>query len=169
MLTKYVPKEGSTPAKATPAKACFVYGDGENGNPISTYASNSPFPSSVETFISGLLPLTNVTIAASSLITGKADATSSSFPTTGVTGSTSVGSQTTAKADTTTTSSQAIAKAATTSPSPLITSAPTSTTAQSSTTAQPITSSQKSAADGAWPMAAKVSIPEILCCPLLHS
>ena len=61
-LTKSGAREGSTPAKATPAKAYFIYGDGENGSPISTYASNLPFPSSTETFVS-----------ASSLISGQAD------------------------------------------------------------------------------------------------
>lgn len=166
-MTKYGAKGGSTPAKATPAKACFVYGDGENGSPISTYASNSPFPSSVENFISGLLPLTNVTIATSSLLTGQAETTSSSaFPATGATGSTtSVLSQTTAKADTTTTktnpSSQAVGKAASISPSPLIitTSAPISLNAQSSTTPRPITSAQKSAVEGTRPPIAVKVIP----------
>ena len=139
-MTRYCAKEGSTLAKATPAKACFVfvYGDGENGSLISTYASNSPFASSVETLISGLLQLTKVTIAASSLMSGQAEATSSSFPTTGVTGSTSVFSQTTAKADTTMTTTtlslQAVGKSGAISPSPLLitTSSPTSVTAQSS-------------------------------------
>ena len=145
-----LPKEGPTPAKATPAKACFVYGDDGNGSPTSSYASASPFPSSVASFISGLLPLTNITIAATSLITGKADATSSSVPTAQATGSTSVSSQTNAKATATTVSSQTTGKAATVSSSPSTTSTPTSTASQS------VAASQKSFAKGIWPMVAKV-------------
>ena len=152
MLTSCTLKEGTTPAEATPAKACFVYGDDGNGNPTSTYVSDSPFPSSVASFISGLLPLTNVSVAASSLINGSAGATPSSFPTTGMPGSTSLSSQATAKA------------AAMTSTSSTITSAPTSTTGrpsntgQTTTTSQPVASSQKSAAEGTWSMIGNVSI-----------
>lgn len=162
MLTSCTPKEGTTPAKATPAKACFVYGDDGNGNPTSTYVSDSPFPSSVASFISGLLPLTNVSVAASSLVTGKAGATPSSFPITGMPGSPSLSPQATAKAGTTNTPSQTTGAAAITSTS--ITSAPTSTTGQSSNTgqtttkSQPVASSQKSAAEGTWSMVANVSI-----------
>ena len=164
MLTSCTPKEGTTPAKATPAKACFVYGDDGNGNPTSTYVSDSPFPSSVASFISGLLPLTNVSVAASSLITGKARATPSSFPITGVPGSTSLSSPTTAKAGMTNIPSQTTGAAAMTSTSSSITSAPTSTTGRSSntgqttTTSQPVASSQKSASEGTWSMVANVSI-----------
>ena len=147
----YVPQEGTTPAQATPAKDCFVYGEDKSGNPTSTYASALPFPSSVEAFISGLLPLTNVTIAASSLNTGKAGATSLSFPMTGVTGNTTESSQTTANADTTTASSQTLTgKTATTSTSPPITST------SPSSTGQPSTSSQKSAGERIWPTLTKV-------------
>ena len=158
MLTSRTPKAGTTPAKATPAKACFVYGDDGNGNPTSSYASDSPFPSSVASFVSGLLPLTNVTVAASSLITGKAGATPSSFPTTGIPGSTSLSSQAAAKAGTTSTPSQTTGAAAITSTSSTTTSAPTSTTGQTTTTSQPVASSQKSAAEGTWSMFANVSI-----------
>ncbi len=164
MLTSCTPKEGTTPAKATPANACFVYGDDGNGNPTSTYVSDSPFPSSVASFISGLLPLTNVSVAASSLITGKAGATPSSFPTTGTAGSPSLSSQATAKAGTTNIPSQTTGAATTTSTSSTVTSAPTSTTGRSSntgqttTTSQPVASSQKSAAEGTWSMVANVSI-----------
>ncbi len=164
MLTSCTPKGGTTPAKATPAKACFVYGDDGKGNPTSTYASDSPFPSSVASFISGLLPLSNVSVAASSLISGGAGATHSSFPTTGTPGSASVSSQATAKAGTTNTPSQTTGAAAMTSTSSTITSAPTSTTGRSSnagqttTTSQPAASSQKSAAGVTWSMVANVSI-----------
>ena len=164
MLTNCTPKEGTTPAKSTPAKACFVYGDDGNGNPTSTYVSDSPFPSSVASFISGLLPLTNVSVAASSLIIGKAGATPSSFPITGMPGSTSLSSQATAKVGITNTPSQTTGAAAMTSASSTITSAPTSTSGQSSntgqtiTTSQPVASSQKSAAEGTWSMVANVSI-----------
>lgn len=164
MLTSCTPKEGTTPAEATPAKACFVYGDDGNGNPTSTYLSDSPFPSSVASFISGLLPLTNVSVAASSLISGKAGATPSSFPTTGMPGSTSLSSQATAKAGTTDIPSQTTGAAAMTSTSSTITSTPTSTTGRSSntgqttTTSQPVASSQRSAAEGTWSMVADVSI-----------
>lgn len=150
----YCSVEGTTPAKPTPAKACFVYGDDGNGNPTSTYVSDSPFPSSVASFISGLLPLNNVSVAASSLITGKAGATPSSFPTTGVPGSTSLPSQATAKAGTTNIPSPTTGAAVITSTSSTITSAPTSTTGRSSnagqttTTSQPVASAQKSAAEG---------------------
>ena len=159
-LTSCTPKEGTTPAKETPAKACFVYGDDGNGDPTSTYVSDSPFPSSVASFISGLLPLTNVSVAASSLITGKAVL----FPTTGTPDSTSLSSQAIAKAGTTDIPSQTTGAAAATSASSAITSAPTSTTGRSSnagqttTTSQPVASSQKSAAEGTWSMIANVSI-----------
>ena len=173
MLTSCTPKEGTTPAQATPAKACFVYGDDGNGNPTSTYVSDSPFPSSVASFISGLLPLTNVSVAASSLITGKAGATPSSFPTSGMPGSTSFSSQATAKAGTTN-----IPSATMTSTSSTITSAPTPTTGRSSntgqtaTTSQPVASPQKSAAEGTLSMVANVSIYIYLLLtwnPLLYS
>ena len=163
MLTNCIPKGGTTPAKATPAKACFVYGDDGNGNPTSTYASDSPFPSSVVSFISGLLPLSNVSVAASSLVTGKAGATPLSFPTTGPPSSASLSSQAAAKSGTTNAPSQTIGAAAMTSTSSTITSAPTSTTGasnagQTTTTSQPAASSQKSAAEGTRSMVANVSI-----------
>ena len=162
MLTNCTPKEGTTPAQATPAKACFFYGDDGNGNPTSTYVSDSPFPSSIASFISGLLPLTNVTVAATSLITGKAGAIPSSFPTTGMPGSKSLPSQATAKAGTTNIPSQTTGAATMTSISSTITSAPTSTkgrssnTGQIATTSQPVASSQKSAAEGTLSMVANV-------------
>ncbi len=115
-------------------------------------------------FISGLLPLSNVSVAASSLITGKAGATHSSFPTTGTPGSASVSSQATAKAGTMNTPSQTTGAAAMTSTPSTITSAPTSTTdgssnaGQTTTTSQPAAASQKSAAEGTWSMVANVSI-----------
>ena len=164
MLTSCTPKEGPTPAQATPAEACFIYGDDGNGNPTSTYLSDSPFPSSVASFISGLLPLTNISVAATSLITGKAGAIPSSFPTTGMLGSRSLSSQATAKAGTTNVPSQTTGAATMTSASSTITSAPTSTTGRSSntgqtaTTSQPVASSQKSAAEGTLSMVANVSI-----------
>ena len=106
-----------------------MYGDGKDGKPTSTYVSDAPFPSSVESFIAGLSPLTNVTIPASSLATGKAgptsDTTSGSSPTTAKAGSTTVPSQTTGEASTT-------------------------VTGQASAT------SQKSAAERTWPVDAKV-------------
>lgn len=164
MLTSCTPKEETTPAKQTPAKACFVYGDDGNGNPTSTYVSGSPFPSSVVSFISGLLPLTNVSVAASSLITGKAGAIPSSFPTTGMPGSTSLSSQATAIAGTTNVPSQKTGAATMTPTSSTITSAPTSITGRSSntgqttTTSQPGASTQQSAAEGTWSMISNVSI-----------
>ncbi|KAK0507549.1 hypothetical protein JMJ35_010072 [Cladonia borealis] len=145
--------DGTTPAQATPAEACFVYGNDGNGNPTSTYVSGSPFPSSVASFISGLLPLTNVSVAATSLISGQAGATPSSFPTTGKPGSTSLSSQATAIAGTTNIPSQKTGAATMTSTSSAITSAPTSTTGrpsnmgQTTTTSQPVASSQKSGAE----------------------
>ena len=157
-------KDGSTPAKATPAKDCFIYGNGENGNPTSTYASASPFPSSVESFIAGLLPLTNITVAASSLISGSAGAASSPSITTGSNGDSSILSQTSANVGTTngplqaggnvatTSASQTIGKATTASSSSPVTSSPTSATGQ------PSTSSQKGAAEGTWPTVTKVCI-----------
>lgn len=161
MLTKYVLKAGG--AKATPEKACFVYGKDSNGNPTSTYASHSPFPSSVETFISGLLPLTNVTITASSLISGKAGALPTPSPIAGVAssmsalahatakaGTTTIPSQTATEPDTMTVPSQTIGTAATTSTSPPTTSRPLSTTVP------PVASPQKSAAERTWPLVAKV-------------
>ena len=177
MLTSCTSKEGTTPAQATPAKACFVYGDDGNGNPTSTYVSDLPFPSSVASFIAGLLPLTNVSVAASALMTGKAGATPSSFPTNGMPGSTSLLSQATAKAGTTTIRSQTTGAATMTSTSST-TSAPTSTTGRSSntgqtaTTGEPVASSQKSAAKGHLSMVANVSIYIYLlvtCNPLLSS
>ena len=156
MLITCTPKEGNTPAKATPAKDCFVYGDDGNGDPTSTYISDSPFPSSVASFISGLLPLTNVSIAASALITGKAGVTPSSFP--------SLSSQTSAKAGMTSILSQTAGAATMTSTSSTTTPAPPSTTGQSSitpqtaTTSQPVASSQKGAAERTLSMAANVSI-----------
>lgn len=155
-MTSCTPKEGNTPAKATPAKSCFVYGDDGNGDPTSTYISDSPFPSNVASFISGLLPLTNVSIAASALITGKAGVTPSSFP--------SLSSQASAKAGTTNIPSHTTGAATMTSTSSTITSAPISTTTQSSntgqtaTTSQPVASSQKSAAEGTLSMVANVSL-----------
>ena len=178
MLTSCTPKGGTTPAKATPAKACFVYGDDGNGNPTSTYASDSPFPWSVASFISGLLPLSNVSVAASSLISGGAGATHSSFPTTETPGSASVSSETNAKAGTTNTPSQTTGAAAMTSTPSKTTSAPTSTTdgssnaGQSTAASQPASSSQKSAAEGTWSMVANVSIyiyVLVTCNPLLPS
>ena len=165
MLTNCTSKEGNTPAKATPAKACFVYGSDGNGNPTSTYVSDSPFPSSVASFVSGLLPLSNVSVAASSLITGKAGATPLSFPTTGAPASTSLSSQATEKAGTTNTPSQTTgaAAAAVSSTSSTIKSAPTSTTGgssgagQTTATSQPAASSQKGAAEGTWSVDANVS------------
>ena len=171
MLTNCVSKEGSSPAKATPAKACFVYGDGEDGNPTSTYMSDSPFPTSVEEHISSLFPLTNVSIAASSLITGNAGATFFSSPASAVIASTSVSSQTTAKASSMTASSQTIGKTATTSTPPRITSTPAPTTSTSaSTTGQSTASGQKSAAEGTRPIIAKVYflVMGIFCCFLLY-
>lgn len=164
MLTSCTSKEGTTPAQATPAKACFVYGDDGNGNPTSTYVSDSPFPSSVASFISGLLPLTNISVAASSLISVKAGATPSSFPTTGILGSTSSSSQANVKAGATNIPSQTIGAAATTPTSSTTTSAPTLTTGRSSNTGQTTTtshsvaSSQKSAAEGTRSMVANVCI-----------
>ena len=164
MLTSCTPKDGTTPAQATPAESCFVYGNDGNGNPTSTYVSGSPFPSSVASFISGLLPLTNVTVAATSLITGQAGATPSSFPTTGKPGSTSFSSQAIAITGTTNIPSQKTGAATTTSASSVITSALTSTTGRSSntgqttTTSQPVASSQKSGAERTWSMVANVSI-----------
>ncbi|KAM0794888.1 hypothetical protein BDR22DRAFT_826510 [Usnea florida] len=153
--------EGTTPAKATPAKDCFVYGNGENGNPTSTFASASPFPSSVESFIAGLLPLTNVTVDASSLIFGSAGAGSSPSITTGSDGSSSTLTQTSANVATTsgplqasggaaiTSAPQPVGMTTTASSSSLVTSSPTSTTGQ------PSTSSQKGAAEGTWPTVTK--------------
>ena len=162
MLTNYTFKEGSTPAKATPAKACFVYGDGESGSPTSTYASDSPFPTSVENYISSLFPLTNVSIAASSLITGTAGTTFPSSPVSGVTASTSVSSQTTAKANSMTASSLIIGQTATTSTRPLSTSTPAPVTSTPvSTTSQSTASAQRSAAEGTRPIIAKVHFPVI--------
>ena len=158
MLTSCTPKDGTTPAQANPAEACFVYGNDGNGNPTSSYVSGSPFPSSVASFIASLLPLTNVTVAASSLTTGQASAAPSSFSTTGISGSTSLSSQATAKAGTTSIPSQKTVAATTTSTSPTITSAPTSNTGQATTTSQPVASSQKSAAEGTLSMVANVSI-----------
>ena len=157
-------KDGTTPAKATPAKGCFVYGNGENGNPTSTYASASPFPSSVGSFIAGLLPLTNVTVAASSLISGSAGAASPHSITAGSDGSSSILSQTSANVGTTsgplqtsggaaiTSAPQPIGKTTTASSSSPVTSSPTATTGQ------PSTSSQKGAAKGTWPTVTKVCI-----------
>ena len=164
MLTSCTPQGGRTPAQATPAKACFVYGDDGNGDPTSTFVSDSPFPSSVASFISGLLPLTNVTVAATSLITGQAGTNPSSATTTGTPGSMSFSSQATATAGTTNKPSQSTGAATMTSTSSVITSAPTSTTGQSSntgqttTTSQPVASSQKSGAERTWSMVANVSI-----------
>lgn len=164
MLTNDVPKEGTTPAKTTPAKECFVYGDDGNSSPTSTYISGSPFPSSVQSYIAGLLPLTNITVAASSLTNGGAWATVSPLPITGGADSTSVSSQTTAKADITTGPSQTGGKAAATSTSQTTgkaTTTPTSsstTSAPAPTTSQPTASSQKSAAERTWGMAAKVRV-----------
>ena len=154
MLTSCTLKDGTTPAQATPAKACFVYGNDGNGNPTSPFISASPFPSSAASFISGLPALTNVSVAATSLITGKAGAKPSFFPTTGIPGSTSLSSQATAKAGTTNIPAQTTGAATMTSTSSTITSAPTSNTGRSSntgqtaTTSQSVASSQKSAAEG---------------------
>ena len=164
MLTICTLKDGTTPAQATPAESCFVYGNDGNGNPTSTYVSGSPFPSSVASFIFGLLPLTNVTVAATSLITGQAGPTPSSFPTTGKPGSTLSSSQAIATAGTTNIPSQTTGAVTVASTSSKITSAPTSTTGgssntgQTTTTSQPVASSQKSAAEGTWSTLANVSI-----------
>lgn len=119
-----------------------MYGDGEDGKPTSTYASDSPFPTSVDIFISRLFPLTNVTIPASSLATANAGATSSVSQITGKTGATF---------DTTSGSSPAAAKAGSTT-------VPSQTTGEVSTTitGQASATSQKSAAERTWPMHAKV-------------
>ena len=162
MYLTHLSKEGTTSAKATPAKDCFVYGNGESGNPTSTYASASPFPSSVESFIAGLFPLTNVSVAASSLISGGAGATASPSTTTGSDGSSSTSSQTTANVGTTTGSLKTGANTAITSTSQTIGQATTTSTlspvtaAPASTPGQPSTSSQKGAARENWPMVTKV-------------
>ena len=154
MLTINAPKQGQTPAQATPATDCFVYGDDGNGFPNSTFISDSPFPTSVQSYIAGLLPLTGVTVAATSLTNGGAWVKASPLPTTG--GAASVASPKTAKADITTGPSQTGGKAAATSTSQ--TSGKATTSAPAPTTSQPTASSQKSAAEGTWGMAAKVRV-----------
>ena len=174
MLTNNVSKEGTTPAKRNPAKDCFVYGDDGNSNPTSTYISGSPFPSSVQSYIAGLLPLTNITVAASSLTNGGAWATASPLPITGGADSTSVSSKKTANAELTTGPAQTSGKAAATSTSQITGKATTTSTSSSTTsapaptTSQPTASSQKSAAEGTWGTVTNVCIV-IIQNPLLCS
>ena len=127
----------------TPGKSCFVYGHNGDGSATSTYASNSPFPTSVETFVSGLFPLSNITVPTFSQTAGGAGVTSGAPQVTSNTGITSTSSSMTAGA------SQVTSNIGTMSSSSSITSS-------SATTVQSTAAAQRGTAGRNWPMAAKV-------------
>lgn len=92
-------------AALTPGASCFVYSEVEAGNITSSYASNQPFRTSVETFIAGIVPLTGITVSGSSGTSTAIDL--------------NVQSVTTEIAETTTTFPSAASTAATTMGTPL--------------------------------------------------